>query len=86
MAQSVNLESFSANDPAQLNKMFKKIDDDGNGYIERGELCKYMDEKEPIMPASEFDAIWKSIDGDKSGTIDYIEFCVFMAKSLENNE
>jgi len=83
MKQSITMKSFSGNNSAQFHEIFKRIDKDGDGYIERDELQEYMNAKGETMPESDFDALWKSFDIDKSGTIDYLEFCVFMAKNQE---
>jgi len=83
MKQSITMKSFSGNNSAQFHEIFKRIDKDGDGYIERDELQEYMNAKGETMPESDFDALWKSFDTDKSGTIDYLEFCVFMAKNQE---
>ena len=81
MMNSVEIANFSANDPTQLTEMFKQLDGDENGFIEKQELRNFMDKREPVMSEADFNVLWKSIDADKSGTIDYIEFCIFVAKS-----
>lgn len=80
LRQSVAMKSFSVNNSKQFEGMFKRIDADGTGYIEKKELRDYMNKREPVISTKDFEDLWTSIDTDKSGRVDYLEFCVFMAK------
>jgi len=80
LRQSVAMKSFSANNSKQFEGMFKRIDAEGTGYIEKKELRDYMNKREPVISTKDFEDLWTSIDMDKSGRVDYLEFCVFMAK------
>lgn len=80
LRQSVAMKSFSVNNAKQFEGMFKRIDAEGTGYIEKKELRDYMNKREPVISTKDFEDLWTSIDTDKSGRVDYLEFCVFMAK------
>lgn len=80
LRQSVAMKSFSVNNSQQFEGMFKRIDAEGTGYIEKKELRDYMNKREPVISTKDFEDLWTSIDTDKSGRVDYLEFCVFMAK------
>jgi len=80
LRQSVALKSFSVNNSKQFEGMFKRIDAEGTGYIEKKELRDYMNKREPVISTKDFEDLWTSIDMDKSGRVDYLEFCLFMAK------
>ena len=49
LRQSVALKSFSVNNSKQFEGMFKRIDAEGTGYIEKKELRDYMNKREPVF-------------------------------------
>merc|ERR1712238_651230 len=63
-----------------LNEMFQKIDDDGNGNIDKDEMKKLVEEAGVAnMSDRDYDVLFASIDLDGNGTLDFVEFCAFFA-------
>jgi len=63
-----------------LNEMFQKIDDDGNGNIDKDEMKKLVEEADVAnMSDRDYDVLFASIDLDGNGTLDFVEFCAFFA-------
>ena len=71
-----------------LNEMFQKIDDDGNGNIDKDEMKKLVEEAGVAnMSDRDYDVLFASIDLDENGTVDFVEFCVFIASiNVEDEE
>ena len=67
----------------KLRAMWKQIDDDGNGELDRDELKKVlllMGRPENLI---NMDLVMKAIDRDKSGTVSYKEFEVWWDKQKD---
>lgn len=63
-----------------LNEMFQKIDTDGNGYLDKGEMKGLVQEAGVVnMSDRDYDLLFASIDLDGNGTLDFVEFCAFFA-------
>ena len=61
-------------------KMFKTIDDDGNGNIDKDEMKKLVEEAcVANMSERDYNVLFASIDLDENGTLDFVEFCAFFA-------
>eukprot|EP01083_Nonionella_stella_P190752 706377_1 len=63
-----------------LNQMFQKIDTDGNGRLDKGEVKGLVEEAGVVnMSDRDYDLLFASIDLDANGTLDFVEFCAFFA-------
>jgi Ca2+-binding EF-hand superfamily protein len=60
---------------------FKKIDDDGNGSIDKDELTSALTTRGMNFTQQEIDAIFRAGDADGDGAIDYEEFVALMCPS-----
>ena len=58
-----------------LEKIFKLMDKDGNGQLDKDEVMNGYEEHFGIrMTEENVDAMFKAVDIDGNGTIDYTEF------------
>eukprot|EP01083_Nonionella_stella_P190753 706378_1 len=80
LSKSMSLK-ISKNLTAQdLNQMFQKIDTDGNGRLDKGEVKGLVEEAGVVnMSDRDYDLLFASIDLDANGTLDFVEFCAFFA-------
>jgi len=70
-------KNFTAQD---LNQMFQKIDTDGNGSLDKGEMKGLVEGAGVVnMSDRDYDLLFASIDLDENGTLDFVEFCAFFA-------
>lgn len=73
MASSLDKDELFKVD--NLKKMFKLLDKDGNGTIERNELqTLFSDNAINEINGKSLDEIFEACDKDKSGSIDFDEF------------
>ena len=64
-----------------LQKEFERIDQNGNGYIEKDDLWNFLNTgKVGRIAASDFEALWSVVDTDNSGKVYFLEFCAFMGQ------
>ena len=66
---------------AEARSMFAMVDDDGSGFLDRGELEKLIkmllpaaEDAEKLLSVAEIDAAMQEMDDDASGTITFQEF------------
>ena len=76
----VHLESEGAWLPDELDhlkRVFKRVDEDGSGEIDRDELQKLLIELEHPLALDDYcvDDLFRRTDKDGSGHIDFPEFC-----------
>ena len=64
----------------QIRKMFKKLDQDGNGYITRKEFKTVMRKQRGKYSEKQLDEMLKEADINGDGKIDYDEFVISMTK------
>lgn len=57
-----------------LKAMFKKLDKDHSGCLDRHEVRRLLDVMGLILLDKEFETAWKEVDGDNSGVVEYGEF------------
>ena len=74
---------------AELAKVFKAFDTDGNGKLDINEVrAGYLEHYGKVMSDADLEKMFNSIDIDKSGYIDYTEFIAAAVneKEINNNE
>ena len=80
IAQSMAITTSKALTPAELEKMFKKIDADGNGNLSKDEVKELVNEAGVAnMSDRDYDVLFGCIDLDCNGTLDFTEFCALVA-------
>jgi len=80
LSKSMSLKISKNLTAKDLNEMFQKIDDDGNGNIDKDEMKKLVEEAGVAnMSDRDYDVLFASIDLDENGTLDFVEFCAFFA-------
>ena len=80
IAQSMTITTSKALTPAELEKMFKKIDADGNGNLSKDEVKELVNEAGVAnMSDRDYDVLFGCIDLDCNGTLDFTEFCALVA-------
>jgi hypothetical protein len=80
LSKSMSLKISKSLTAKDLNEMFQKIDDDGNGNIDKDEMKKLVEEAGVAnMSDRDYDVLFASIDLDGNGTLDFVEFCAFFA-------
>jgi len=86
MAQSMNITTSKALSPTELQSMFKKIDEDGNGNLSKDEVKGLVDEAGVAnMSDRDYATLFSSIDLDGNGTLDFVEFCnLFTSMGVED--
>jgi calcium-dependent protein kinase len=80
---------ISKEETEHLEKIFKAIDADGNGNLDKQEILNGYEEHFGIpISEEEVDKMFKEIDIDGNGTIDYSEFVMatMNEKNLLSNE
>ncbi|GFH44465.1 hypothetical protein CTEN210_00939 [Chaetoceros tenuissimus] len=63
----------------ELEKMFKSIDTDLSGLIDKDEFKNLIESSGIKFSDSDFDLLYKTVDVDGSGEVDFLEFCSFYA-------
>ncbi|GFH44318.1 hypothetical protein CTEN210_00792 [Chaetoceros tenuissimus] len=63
----------------ELEKMFKSIDTDSSGLIDKNEFKDLIESSGIKFSDSDFDLLYKTVDVDGSGEVDFLEFCSFYA-------
>ena len=88
LSKSMSLKISKNLTAKDLNEMFQKIDDDGNGNIDKDEMKKLVEEAGVAnMSDRDYDVLFASIDLDGNGTLDFVEFCAFFASiNVEDEE
>ena len=80
LSKSMSLKISKNLTAKDLNEMFQRIDDDGNGSIDKDEMKKLVEEAGVAnMSDRDYDVLFASIDLDENGTLDFVEFCAFFA-------
>jgi len=80
LSKSMSLKISKNLTAKDLNEMFQRIDDDGNGNIDKDEMKKLVEEAGVAnMSDRDYDVLFASIDLDENGTLDFVEFCAFFA-------
>ena len=66
-------------------KLFRIVDEDGNGFISFDEFIKYKSAREKITPQKKayLQKEFTSIDKDKNGSLDFEEMVSWFMKSDE---
>ena len=59
--------------------MFKSIDTDLSGLIDKNEFKGLIESSRIKFSESDFDLLYKTVDVDGSGEVDFLEFCSFYA-------
>jgi len=73
--------------PDELEKMFKRIDVDGNGVLSKDEVKGLVEEAGVgDMSAKDYDILFASIDTNVNGTLEFVEFCAFFAAISSDND
>ena len=68
-----------------LSEMFKKIDKDGDGSLDRDELLHVFESIGVTLPPDEFDAeIVSKMDTDSDGNVSFDEFCFWMLSGAKH--
>lgn len=67
---------YSSQDKAELEQVFRSLDNDGDGVIEKEELIQAFEMHYRDHTALDINAILKLIDTNNSGKIDFTEFLV----------
>ena len=70
----------SETDPELLADLFNKIDIDGSGELERGEIAQMSAELGRPLSDKELDAAMRSMDADGSGEVDLHEFIAWFER------
>merc|ERR1712008_328879 len=82
IAENIHLEGrLDSLTQEQLAAEFSKIDQSGDGYIQREEMKNYMmsdQSKAGKLSESDFNAMWTALDMDGSGQVDVMEFASFL--------
>ena len=88
LSKSMSLKISKNLTAKDLNEMFQRIDDDGNGNIDKDEMKKLVEEAGVAnMSDRDYDVLFASIDLDENGTLDFVEFCAFFASiNVEDEE
>ena len=86
----VHLESEGAWLPDELDhlkRVFKRVDEDGSGEIDRDELQKLLIELEHPLALDDYcvDDLFRRTDKDGSGHIDFPEFCDLVYVELHDD-
>ena len=86
----VHLESEGAWLPDEidhLKRVFKRVDEDGSGEIDRDELQKLLIELEHPLALDDYcvDDLFRRTDKDGSGHIDFPEFCDLVYVELHDD-
>lgn len=64
----------------ELKMMFKRIDIDGNGQLDKNEMRRLVEDAGVAnMSDKDYDLLFTTIDLDKNGTLDFVEFCAFFS-------
>ena len=81
IAKTMNFSGSSKNlSPSELEAMFVKIDDDGNGNLSKDEIKGLVEDAGVAnMSEKDYDILFASIDIDGNGTLDFAEFSAFFA-------
>ena len=81
IAKTMNFSGTSKNlSPSELESMFVKIDNDGNGNLSKDEIKGLVDDAGVAnMSEKDYDILFASIDLDGNGTLDFAEFSAFFA-------
>ena len=81
IAKTMNFSGSSKNlSPSELEAMFVKIDDDGNGNLSKDEIKGLVDDAGVAnMSDKDYEILFASIDLDGNGTLDFAEFSAFFA-------
>ncbi|CAG11587.1 unnamed protein product, partial [Tetraodon nigroviridis] len=69
-----------------LLRAFKKMDENGDGYISHSELEKALTTKGEKMTSEEVSAIFSLLDINKDGKLNYSEFCRLFVSTVEQCE
>jgi len=78
LAATMAIKSSRKLTPSDLEKMFQKIDVDGNGHLDKSEVKGLVEEAGVAnMSDRDYDLLFGSIDLDDNGTLDFAEFCAF---------
>ncbi len=72
----VAAQLYSSQDKLELEKVFKELDADGDGVIEKNELIHAFETHYRDHANIDINAILKLIDTNNSGKIDFTEFLV----------
>jgi len=73
--------------PDELEKMFNKIDADGNGVLTKDEVKGLVEEAGVgDMSDTDYDILFASIDTNGNGTLEFVEFCAFFAAISSDND
>mmetsp|Transcript_4543 Transcript_4543/g.10913 ORF Transcript_4543/g.10913 Transcript_4543/m.10913 type:complete len:919 (+) Transcript_4543:74-2830(+) len=57
-------------------EVFKSMDKDGNGFVEKDEFCEAIGQmKLPNLAAEDIMEMWSAIDVNDDGHLNYLEFC-----------
>jgi calcium-dependent protein kinase len=67
---------YSNQDKAELEKVFRSLDNDGDGVIEKNELIQAFNTHYRDHHSLDINGILKLIDTNNSGKIDFTEFLV----------
>ncbi|CAG5863426.1 unnamed protein product [Menidia menidia] len=68
---------------AELERAFKKMDVNGDGYITHSALEKALTTRGEKMTAEEISAVFSIADINKDGKLDYVEFCRLLVSTVE---
>ena len=81
IAKTMNFSGTSKNlSPSELESMFVKIDNDGNGNLSKDEIKGLVEDAGVAnMSEKDYDILFASIDIDGNGTLDFAEFSAFFA-------
>ena len=81
IAKTMDFSGSSKNlSPSELEAMFVKIDNDGNGNLSKNEIKELVDDAGVAnMSEKDYDILFASIDIDGNGTLDFAEFSAFFA-------
>jgi len=78
IAETMTIKSTKKLTPGNLEEMFKKIDVDDNGNLDKSEVKGLVEEAGVAnMSDRDYDILFASIDLDGNGSLDFAEFCAF---------
>jgi len=78
IAETMTIKSTKKLTPSNLEEMFKKINVDGNGNLDKSEVKGLVEEAGVAnMSDRDYDILFASIDLDGNGSLDFAELCAF---------
>jgi len=87
IAKSMTISTSDNLKPKDLEKMFSKIDVDGNGNLDKDEVKELVDEAGVAnMSERDYNILFASTDLDGNGSLDFVEFCAFFASISPGDE